>query len=181
VAKNNLTVQIKKQTNSEFHCNSSSQQHCLSFFTSPFHFSSFEWIIWPRFIVTLVRHRRYGDGWWQGGTVRFQSQHGEWTCLNFQWTGRHGEVSINGLNLNHWFLFFPRVINLKREPKTGGYKHWSRSELIFYGPDLFQFYEGYFYYKYRLCIRCKPWDIGGWNYRLCIRCKPWDIGDETRV
>jgi len=24
---------------------------------------------------------------------------------------------------------------------------------IFFGPDLLQFYGGYFYYKYRLCIR----------------------------
>jgi len=26
---------------------------------------------------------------------------------------------------------------------------------VFSGLDLFQFYEGYFYYKYRLCIRAK--------------------------
>jgi len=24
---------------------------------------------------------------------------------------------------------------------------------VFFGPDFFQFYGGYFYYKYRLCIR----------------------------
>ena len=34
-----------------------------------------------------------------------------------------------------------------------------------FGSDLFQFYEGYFYYKYRLCIRA--------NLEI--------EGDETRV
>ena len=43
---------------------------------------------------------------------------------------------------------------------TGGIK-----QKCIFGPDLFQFYEGYFYYKYRHCI----------SVNLEIE------GDETRV
>jgi len=28
-----------------------------------------------------------------------------------------------------------------------------RKTKSYFGPDLLQFYEGYFYYKYRLCVR----------------------------
>jgi len=34
-----------------------------------------------------------------------------------------------------------------------------------FGPDLLQFYEGYFYYKYRLCIRAN-FEIKGAETRV---------------
>jgi len=38
-----------------------------------------------------------------------------------------------------------------RDPILRGQFFFFRN--VFFGPDLLQFYEGYFYYKYRLCIR----------------------------
>jgi len=44
-----------------------------------------------------------------------------------------------------------------RRPNEGIRGPISRDSFFFwkriFGPDLLQFYEGYFYYKYRLCIR----------------------------
>jgi len=58
---------------------------------------------------------------------------------------------LSGARICTGFFSLARVINRRPNGGIRGRTVETKNICIF-GPDLFQFYEGYFYYKYRHCI-----------------------------